>query len=208
MYIPKDFAEADPARLAALMAEASFALVVTTDQDGRPFASHLPLVYDADEGTNGTLLGHMARANPQWRHFEAGGEALAVFSGPHAYVSPSWYETHPSVPTWNYAAVHAYGRAQLMDETATRALLQRLVDTYEAGFASPWRLELPQKYEAMMLRGIVGFRIPVARLEGKFKLSQNRDATDRANVAAELARSGFDDGRAVARLMREREAGA
>lgn len=205
MYIPEVFREDDPAPLAALMAQASFALLVTTDAEGLPFATHLPLLYEGEEGAKGTILGHMARANPQWRHFENGEPALAVFSGPHAYVSPSWYETHPSVPTWNYAAVHAYGRPRLMEAVATRALLGRLVATYEAGSATPWRLQLPEKYEAMMLRGIVGFRIPVERLEGKFKLSQNRDATDRGNVAAKLAASGFDDGRAVAKLMRERE---
>lgn len=208
MYTPEAFREDDPARLAALMAAESFALLVTTDAEGRPFASHLPLFHEPDAGAHGTLLGHMARANPQWRHFETGAEALAVFSGPHAYVSPSWYATHPSVPTWNYAAVHAYGRPRLMDEAATRALLARLVATYEAGFAAPWQLELPAKYEAMMLKGIVGFEMPVERLEGKFKLSQNRDATDRANVARRLAGSDFEDGRAVARLMREREAEA
>lgn len=206
MYIPKDFAEPDPGRLAALMREASFALLVTADGEGRPFASHLPLLYEPDEGANGTIYGHMARANPQWRHFEGGHEALAVFWGPHAYVSPSWYATHPSVPTWNYVTVHAYGRPEIVDAAATRALLERLVAIYEGGFDNPWRLELPENYEAMMLRGIVGFRIPLARLEGKFKLSQNRDAADRANVARELGKAGFDDARAVARLMREREA--
>ncbi|HZD24935.1 MAG TPA: FMN-binding negative transcriptional regulator [Alphaproteobacteria bacterium] len=205
MYIPEAFREDDPARLAALMAQASFALVVTTEADGVPFATHLPLLHEPAAGAHGTLLGHMARANPQWRHFEAGGQVLAVFSGPHAYVSPSWYQTHPSVPTWNYAAVHAYGRPALLDEAATRALLQRLVATHEAGYEAPWRMELPAKYEAMMLRGIVGFEIPIDRLEGKFKLSQNRDATDRGNVAAKLAGSAYDEARGVARLMRERD---
>lgn len=208
MYIPGDFREDDAGRLEALMAAASFALVVTTDDAGLPFASHLPLLHEPAADGRGRLLGHMARANPQWRHFEAGASALAVFWGPHAYVSPSWYQTHPAVPTWNYATVHAYGRPALLAPEATRALLARLVETYEAGSETPWRFELPEKYEAMMLRGIVGFEIQIERIEGKFKLSQNRGAADRGHVAARLAEAGFDDARAVARLMREREGGA
>ena len=208
MYLPKDFLEEDEKRLAALMAGNSFALLVTSDGEGLPFASHLPFLHEPQTGSKGRLLGHMARANPQWRHFENGAEVMVVFSGPHAYISPSWYATHPSVPTWNYAAVHVYGRPTLLDENQARVLIGRLVETYEAGSENPWLMDLPEKYERMMLRGIVAFEIAIDRLEGKFKLSQNRDAVDRDNVARQLEQAGFDDATGVAKLMRAREGDA
>ncbi|MDP6705238.1 MAG: FMN-binding negative transcriptional regulator [Alphaproteobacteria bacterium] len=206
MYIPKQFTETDAGRLEALIESHGFALVVTTDAEGLPVASHLPLIYEAGRGPHGSLLGHVARANPQWRHFEDGTEVLAVFSGPHAYISPSWYEDHPAVPTWNYATVHVYGRPRIVDDAGeTRGMLARLVDAHEAGFVSPWRMDLPADYEDRMVRGIVAFEIEISRLEGKFKLSQNRPAMDRVTVADQLAASGHDDATGIARLMRERE---
>lgn len=202
MYVPKHFAEADEGKLSAFMQRHSFALLTTTDEAGSPFASHLPLLWEPETGR---LLGHMAKANPQWRHFANGREVLVVFSGPHAYVSPSWYGKHPSVPTWNYAAVHAYGRPQLVEgREETTALLRRLVDVYESGFAQPWRMELPEKYETAMIGAIQAFAIEVTRLEGKLKMSQNRDAEDRARVIAELEAQG-GEGAAVAGVMRELE---
>jgi transcriptional regulator len=204
MYVPKHFAETDEARLSAFMARNSFALLTTVDEAGLPFASHLPLLWEPETRR---LHGHMAKANPQWRHFRSGGEALVVFWGPHAYVSPSWYDQHPSVPTWNYATVHAYGHPRLVEGRAeAAALLRRLVETYEAGFDEPWRMELPEKYESSMIAAIQPFAIEVTRLEGKFKMSQNRDAGDRANVIAALAAQG-GEAAAVAAIMREREAG-
>ena len=200
MYVPKHFAEADQARLSAFMQRHSFALLTTTDEAGLPFASHLPLLWEPEARR---LLGHMAKANPQWRHFANGKEALVVFWGPHAYVSPSWYDTHPSVPTWNYATVHAYGRPQLIEgREEAAALLRRLVELYESGFEQPWRMELPEKYESAMIGAIQPFAIHVTRLEGKLKMSQNRDATDRANVIAGLEAQGGESA-AVAGLMRE-----
>lgn len=202
MYVPKHFAEADEARLSAFMQRHSFALLTTSDEAGLPFASHLPLLWEPEKRR---LLGHMAKANPQWRHFANGREALVVFWGPHAYVSPSWYETHPSVPTWNYATVHAYGRPQLIEgREEAAALLRRLVEIYESGFEQPWRMELPEKYENAMIGAIQPFAIHVTRLEGKLKMSQNRDAKDRANVVAALEAQGGESA-AVAGLMRELE---
>jgi len=203
MYVPKHFAEADQARLSAFMARHAFALLTTTDEAGLPFASHLPLLWEPETRR---LHGHMAKANPQWRHFQNGKEALVVFWGPHAYVSPSWYDKHPSVPTWNYATVHAYGRPQLVDgREPAAALLRRLVETYEGGFETPWRMDLPEKYENSMIAAIQPFAIEVTRLEGKFKMSQNRDAGDRANVVAALEAQG-GEAAAVAAIMWELEA--
>ena len=140
MYVPKHFDPADAAWCHALMARESFALLVSTGAEGLPFATHLPLLLDADRGPHGTIVGHLARANPHARLLAEGRPTLAVFQGPHAYVSPGWYATHPSVPTWNYVAVHAMGRPVLIEDPArVRALLARMVATYEAGRAEPWR---------------------------------------------------------------------
>jgi len=196
MYIPAHFREDDPATLAALMAAHSFAMLVSVNADGLPFVTHQALLHDADRVPNGRLIGHIARANPQWQHFASGKPVLAVFQGPHAYISPSWYVNRPAVPTWNYAAVHAYGTPRIIDDQArVRTLLDRLAQTYEAGNAKPWRLaDEPDDYLEGMQRGIVAFEIPIDRLEGKWKMSQNRKPEDReAAIAALGARGGADD---------------
>jgi transcriptional regulator len=201
MYLPKSFQTEDLAELQAFMCAYNFASLVT-QHDGAPFASHLPFMLDAERGQHGTLLAHLARANPQWRDFAAGGEALVIFQGPHAYISPSWYETHPSVPTWNYAVVHAYGVPRIIEDHATlRPMLERLVDTHEAGFEQPWRMDLPQDYLDKMMRAIVGFEIEITRLEGKLKLSQNRSEHDQRRVLAMLRDSDEPLNVGVATLM-------
>ena len=194
MYIPNAFCVEDRVALHSLMQHFSFATLVTQEQAGSrsaPFASHLPFIVDTDQGEFGTLRAHMARANPQWRMFEEQTDALVVFQGPHAYISPSWYDKHPSVPTWNYAVVHAYGVPRLLNETELRQALRELVTTYEAGFTNPWSMDgLSEEYVAAMLRGIVGFEIGITRLEGKFKLSQNQSQTGVSRVISELRQSG------------------
>jgi transcriptional regulator len=203
VYIPTSFDAADPVRCHALIRRESFGTLVTVDEAGIPFASHLPFLLDAGRGTLGTLIAHVARPNPQWRHFAAGRPALVVFQGAHAYVSPGWYEVHPSVPTWNYEAVHAYGIPTIVEDPArVEAVLAALVQTYEEGRPEPWRMtSLPAEYVARMIRGIVAFEIPIDRLEGKAKLSQNRGAADRVRVRAALAGAGDPLSRAVAERM-------
>lgn len=204
MYVPRHFQVEDVARCHALMRAESFALLVTIGEDGAPFATHLPVLLDADRGPLGTLRAHVARANPQQAHLGTGRPALVVFQGPHAYVSPSWYASHPSVPTWNYVAVHAYGVPGVLEGAAARSLLADLVSTYEAGRQPPWRMDaLAPAYVDGMLRGIVAFEIPIDRLEGKVKLSQNRDARDRAGAVAGLRGTGDPLAHAVADLMAE-----
>ena len=201
MYIPDAFRETDRKALHQLMRQNSFATLITIN-GGAPLASHLPILLDSDRGDYGTLSGHMARANPQWRDFSDGREALAIFQGPHAYVSPSWYETHPSVPTWNYAVIHAYGTARLIDDRSElRKLLQASVQFYESGFEKPWAFELPEKFVEKMMDMIVGFEIPISRIEGKFKLSQNRPPADRRRVERTLGESADPLAKAVAELM-------
>ena len=203
MYIPKHFESSDPAWCHALMRAQSFAVMITVDDAGAPFATHLPMLVDPSRGPLGTLRGHVARANPHWRHLAAGRPTLTVFSGAHAYVSPSWYASHPSVPTWNYVTVHATGIGTLVeDEARVTALLADLVRTFEGGGPAAWSMEgLSADYLAGMRRGIVAFEIPIERLEGKAKLSQNRDAVDQGRTREALAAADDPLARAVAALM-------
>ena len=201
MYVPNKFAEHDPAACQKFIQANEFGLLVSSG-DGRPFASHLPFGLDRDRGPYGTLFGHMTRANPHWREFGQS-EMLVVFSGPHTYISPRWYRTTPNVPTWNYVAVHGYGRPRLIDDpVAMRSLLARQVEIQEAGQAHPWSIdELADDYIAAMIRGIVAFEIPLDRLEGKWKLNQNRTAADQAGVIDALRQISDPNAATIAGLM-------
>jgi transcriptional regulator len=204
IYVPAAFAENDLSRLHAFVCAHPFATLVSPDPQDPP-VTHLPLLLDPARGERGTLLGHVARANPHWRSLATGSLALAIFHGPHAYVSPSWYGDHPSVPTWNYAVVHARGEARLIEDLAAlEQLVARLTDTFERAREAPWRMRLPADYRSRMLGAIVGFEIEIAHIEGKFRLSQNRSAADRVRVADALAQGGAEE-RAVAGVMRDRE---
>lgn len=200
MYIPSHFYENDINLLHGVIKEYSFAILVTY-HSAHPFASHLPFLLDAGRGEYGTLRAHMARANSQWQDFGSEQEALAIFQGPHAYISPSWYEAPLSVPTWNYIAVHVYGVPRLVDENCLYIMLQDMVSTYEAGFASPWEFDLPGDYVDKMLKAVVGFEIEITRIEGKLKLSQNRSEADIKNVVKELRLLGTPEGSALAACM-------
>jgi transcriptional regulator len=205
VYLPRHFIEERPALLAAFMRRHAFATLVTTGSAGL-IASHLPLLLDPTPAPHGRLLGHLARQNPQLADLAERREALAIFHGPHAYVSPSWYATQPAVPTWNYATVHAYGTVEAMTGDELAGLLDRLSATYEAGRAEPWRMAgLPETYLQGMMRGIGGFALTITRLEGKFKLSQNRDTADRRRVIAALEALGDAESADVAALMAERD---
>jgi transcriptional regulator len=201
MYVPPHFAETDSGRLYDFIEQHSFGLLIS-GVDGAPFATHLPLLLDRGAGPHGALVGHVARANPQWRELP-GRTALAVFSGPHGYVSPAWYEAENVVPTWNYVAVHAYGPVQLVeDRGALFEMVRRMVERYEGGRPRPWSLGEPSAFTDRMLAQIVGFRLAIERLEGKWKLNQNQPLDRRAKVADALAAQG-GEAAAVAALMRD-----
>jgi transcriptional regulator len=203
MYIPAAFRETRLEVLHALIREHSFASLVSL-VDGQLFATHLPLLLDPTRGAHGTLRGHMARANPHWRSFERGAEALVIFQGPHAYISPSWYGTGPAVPTWNYSAVHAYGTPVVVGAADDiRALLDETVGTFEAHLPEQWSTaRAGDEYITRMAQGIVAFELRIARLEGKRKLSQNRPA-DIESAAAGLRAHGDATGQRVADQMLE-----
>jgi transcriptional regulator len=186
MYIPEHFREDDTATLQEFIREHSFGVLVTRGDDA-PFATHLPFLFEAGRGSYGMLSAHVARANPQWRSFASEDEALVIFQGAHAYVSPSWYDVALSVPTWNYAAVHAYGIPRIIEDSQfLYTQLKTLIETHESQFERPWTFELPQDYIEKMMRGVVGFTLEITRLEGKFKMSQNRTPAERDKVIAAL----------------------
>ncbi|NGM21181.1 FMN-binding negative transcriptional regulator [Roseomonas stagni] len=207
MYIPPAFRLDDLPGLHGTIRAAGLANLVTATAEGL-VASPLPLFLDPEDGPFGTLHGHLARANPQWRT-PAIGQAMAVFMGPDAYVSPSWYpskqEHHRVVPTWNYVTVHAYGAAEFYeDPDRLLALVTRLTERHESPRPAPWAVfDAPADFIRGQLKGIVGLRLPIARLEGKRKLSQNRSAEDRAGVRTALAASDRPADRAVAAAMPE-----
>ena len=201
VYVPRHFASDDRAAIARLVRDYPFATLITPGPS-EPFVSHLPLLHVADASPHGMLFGHFARGNP---HASAPHtESIAIFHGPHAYVSPSWYgEPSTAVPTWNYAVVHAHGTLQLAQDPAeTRAVLDMLIERFESPRPAPWRLGLAPRPLAAMLDAIVGFRIRVERIEAKFKMSQNRSRTDRHRVASALAAEGYADAEATAAWMR------
>lgn len=212
MYIPPRFSEKDLSVLQTLMHEYSFATLVSSGEDGLPFAAHLPFLYQPEPAPYGILKAHLARANPQWRAFQPEREVLVVFQGPHAYISPSWYEVEESVPTWDYAVVHAYGRPRLISEHSALLLsLTTLIATHEAQFANPWQpTHLPAEYIEGLMQGVVGLQIDITRLEGKFKMSQNRSEAERARICAQLRASEQPMHCEVAQLVsgaRQREQG-
>src|SRR5260370_12366679 len=162
MYIPKALREDDIKPLHTFMREYSFATLVT-QQEGMPFASHLPFLLDAGQGPCGTLLAHMAHANPQWHALDGAQEVLVIFQGPHVYISPSSYEVESSVPTWNYAAVHAYGLPHPAEEQASLYdLLKTLIQTHEAHFEKPWPFQLPGEYSRLSTPNSTPSRATVA----------------------------------------------
>jgi len=185
MYVPKSFEVTDEATLHDFIAAQCFATLVSIG-DGDLFATHLPLISRRVD-TRRVLLGHIARANPHWRFLSGNGRVLAIFTGPHSYISPTWYATEPAVPTWNYAAAHAYGTARVFDdaESLTR-LLDQLIATYEAPLPNPWSGALPPEFKSKMLKAIVGIEIEVERIEGKFKFGQNRPLEDQRLMLANL----------------------
>ncbi|MAZ03193.1 MAG: transcriptional regulator [Sneathiella sp.] len=187
MYVPPHFSVPGKETLIRLLPEASFALLISCGEGGVPIATHLPFSYDESRGKHGTLIAHMARANPHGKILEQG-EALIIFQGPHAYISPRYYTTDTNVPTWNYVAVHAYGTPSIIEDTEkVRALLDQLTEDNEKDRAEPWRTEmLDQKRLEGLMRGIIAFEIRIDRIEGKAKLGQNKSAEDQAAVAAAI----------------------
>ena len=207
MYIPPLFREQDSAVLHSFIRQARLATLISNGRDGLPDVSYLPLIFDADDGENGSLLGHLARGNTHWKSLSAVPSAIAIFMGADAYVSPTWYPTkqvhHKHVPTWNYETVHAVCNVEIFDDR-DRLLnaVTRLTKRQEDHRADPWTVDqAPPDYLEAQLRGIVGIKLEITELRGKRKMSQNRDAEDRKNVREVLAASPDVLDQAVAASM-------
>jgi transcriptional regulator len=204
VYLPPSFREDEPAKLVAFMRAHSFATLVSM-VEGAPFATHLPLLIE-ERGQELVVTGHVAKPNPQWKGFD-GAESLAIFGGPHAYISPSLYEKAESVPTWNYIAVHAYGTPDIYTYAnapeKVQGMLEKMMQFYEASYLTQWE-GLTEKYRAGMMQGIVAFEMPITRLEGKYKLSQNRSEVDQATVAKHLLQATEPSAAAIGVAMQAR----
>ena len=203
MYIPSSFAENRPEVLRDFIRGHGFGTLVALHPEQGLWASHLPFMYsNGPAGAHGTLWAHVARQNDQWKCLSPDRDVLAIFSGPHAYISPRWYQA-TAVPTWNYTAVHVYGRPRIIeDAAAVRHMLTELVATYEGTGPQAWKLaDVPADFLDRLQAGIVAFAIEVTRIEGKFKLSQNRSAADRHGAVAGLQTTGNNDDLALADLM-------
>jgi transcriptional regulator len=206
VYVPEFNRIKDRSVALAFMREHPFAIVVSGSEDV-PFATHIPILV-LERADQVVLAGHVAKANPHWKLLQQGHEALVIFHGPHAYVSPTLYQSRESVPTWNYAAVHAYGRPTVFPEGSR--LLEIVLDTLQAfdtAYLDQWS-SLREEYRSGMLKHIVGFEVAVNRLEGKFKLSQNRPKRDQANVIQSLQESEDSGIREIARLMKQEGLGS
>ena len=202
MYLPRPFAVEDAPKLHDFIEQFSFASLVTQN-DGNLIASHIPFVLDREAGASGRLRGHVAVRNPQLAHLKSGSEALVMFQGPHSYISPSWYLSQDTVPTWNYTAVHAYGRPRMLDRDGLIILLKDLVHQNERLLEPPWDFDPQAAWIEKMLPEIAAFEIPIERLEGKFKLNQNRKLADRRRVVEVLSASEDPAKRHMAELIKQ-----
>src|SRR5689334_11636882 len=200
MYIPALNRVEDPKSINAFIQAHGFATLISAGDNGI-VASHLPVLFD--EGAN-VLRSHMARANGQWKYFNSDDEVLCIFHGPHAYISPSWYEEQHTVPTWNYAVVHVYGKPALVGEAELKEIVLDTTAKFESAMPQPWKMELSEEEIAGMLKAIVGFRIAITRLEAKFKLGQNRSPEDQAKMLRNLEAARDEESRALGRFIKAR----
>jgi transcriptional regulator len=204
MYIPPFNRINDRDRIIRFIQSHGFASLVSKNEQGIT-ASHLPVLWDNNDSEWGMLRSHMARANPQWRHFESGDEVLCIFQGPHAYISPSWYVMQHTVPTWNYAAVHVYGVPQLLDTADLRQIVYDTTAKYESAMPQPWKIPLSEQEIDKMLKAIVGFSIRITRMEAKFKLGQNRSTEDQERMLRVLQQSPKSGDRELAKFILEQQ---
>ena len=197
MYIPPLNHVEDRQSINAFIHEHAFATLIT-NAGGKSLASHLPVLFDE---TANALRSHMARANAQWKQFESGNEALCIFHGPHAYISPSWYVQQQTVPTWNYAVVHVYGKPSLVSEADLKQIVLDTTSKFESGMPQPWSIPLSEKEIGAMLKAIVGFKIDIVRVEAKFKLGQNRSREDHEKMLRNLQSAPDEESRALGKFI-------
>jgi transcriptional regulator len=204
MYIPKYYKVDNLAEVKDFINANGFAMLVS-QVDGRPWATHIPLLLDLDRDGKDILTGHMSKANKQWKSFDANEEVLAVFLGPHSYISSSWYD-HENVPTWNYVAVHVYGNIRLVEGELLKEQLGKMVDKYEAGLKNPVSLgSMSKDYLEQEIRGLIAFEIQISEIQAALKLSQNRDEKNYDRILAGLVQKGDRDSLIMADLMKKKK---
>ena len=204
MYVPKSFQETDQTTLLQFVRDHSFALLITTGDDGTPLATHIPIELKPTVDGQFQLVGHLAKANPQWKQLGRDTPALAVFSGPHSYISSSWYD-HVNVPTWNYLSVQITGRTAVLSDEETLELLRQQVDKYESRSKCPVSIEsMTESYVRKEMRGLVAFSMTIDTIQGAAKLSQNRDDKNYQAIIAELNQQDDPNAQAVASEMAHR----
>jgi transcriptional regulator len=199
MYIPDIYKNENPEEINHFIQKNSFGILVN-QVDGKLWATHIPLELDLNEAGRQVLYGHISKENPQWKSFTSDGKILAIFSGAHSYISPSWYE-HENVPTWNYVAVHVYGTIKIIEGEALLSSLKKLVDKYESNSENPISIENLSEKTMRQTRGIVAFEIEIDEIQAVNKLSQNRDDKDYQNIISELEKTGETNSVAVAKEM-------
>ena len=206
MYLPKYYEVNDRTKLFDLMKSNSFAILFSHTGE-EPMASHLPFIIDETGEEKGLILGHMAKANRQWRYAD-GQQVMVVFHGPHTYVSPTWYQEEDAVPTWNYTAVHATGTFKATEEPAVMEdMVARLTAQHEASQPQPWQMDFSTDYASQMMKRVVAFQIDITSIQGKWKLNQNQSDARRERVAAKLGSSEHEGDLQVAKLLDEDMAG-
>lgn len=200
MYIPAFNRVHDRKKINAFIHTYGFAAIIT-QENGSLWASHLPVLLDEETGEQGMLRSHMARANVQWKQFHLEQEVLCIFQGPHAYISPSSYVMQHTVPTWNYAAIHVYGRPRILETDALKQIVLDTTDKYESGTPRPWKVPLSESEMEGMCKSIVGFSIEITRVEAKFKLGQNRSREDQKSMLEALKSSSDSGSRDLAEFI-------
>ncbi|MDR6968873.1 transcriptional regulator [Flavobacterium arsenatis] len=201
MHIPEDYKNHNLEEIKDFIQKNSFGILVN-QSEGKLTATHIPLELDKNEDGKDVLFGHISKENPQWKGFESSDKVLAIFSGPHSYISSSWYDFE-GVPTWNYIAVHVYGTVKIIEGEALLSSLKKLVDKYEANSENPVRIENLSKKTMMMTRGIVAFEIEIEEIQAKHKLSQNRDQKNYDTIIVELEKTGNNEAKAIAEEMKK-----
>ncbi len=199
MYIPTIYKNEDPIAINEFLQKNSFGILVN-QVDGKPWATHIPLELDTNENGKQILQGHLSKENPQWKSFTADSLVLAIFSGPHSYISPSWYD-HENVPTWNYTAVHVYGTIKIIEGEALLVALKKLIDKYESKSENPIRIEDLSEETMRQTNGIIAFEIEINEIHAVHKLSQNRDDKNHQNIISELNKTGESNSVAIAKEM-------
>jgi transcriptional regulator len=201
MFIPHEYKNENLADVKSFLREHSFGILLSQG-DGRISGTHIPMELDIDENGNDVLVGHIAKANPQSKNLRNEEDILAIFNGPHSYISSSWYEEE-RVPTWNYVAVHIYGKVQIMEGPALIAALKKLVDKYEQHSKNPVSVAKMSSRTMKQVHGIVGFSIKINEVQAAYKLSQNRTTTDYHNITTELEKEGSANAKAISEVMKK-----